>query len=113
MAIVLALSEACSGDAGRYVHLGATSNDISDTATALQLRDAIRELLSGLRALRGVLANLAKTHRNTLMLGRTHGQAAVPMTFGIKIAGLASEVDRHIVRLMECERRVVFGKVCW
>ena len=111
MAIVLALSEACSGDAGRYVHLGATSNDISDTATALQLRDAIRELLSGLRALRGVLANLAKTHRNTLMLGRTHGQAAVPMTFGLKIAVFASEVDRHITRLMECERRVVVGKM--
>ncbi|TLZ59338.1 MAG: adenylosuccinate lyase, partial [Methanobacteriota archaeon] len=111
MAVVLALSEVCSGDAGRYVHLGATSNDISDTATALQLRDAIRELLSGLRALRGVLANLAKTHRNTLMLGRTHGQAAVPMTFGLKIAVFASEVDRHITRLMECERRVVVGKM--
>src|SRR5436309_8365595 len=60
MAVVLALTEACSGDAGRYVHLGATSNDISDTATALQLRDAIRVLQEGLQALRGVLAGLAK-----------------------------------------------------
>src|SRR5439155_5179604 len=108
---VLALTEACSGDAGRYVHLGATSNDISDTATALQLRDAIRVLQEGLQALRGVLAGLAKRNRKTVMLGRTHGQAAVPMTFGLKIAVFASEVDRHVVRLQESAARVVVGKM--
>ena len=111
MAVVLALTEACSGDAGRYVHLGATSNDISDTATALQLRDAIRVLQEGLQALRGVLAGLAKRNRKTVMLGRTHGQAAVPMTFGLKIAVFTSEVDRHIERLTECGGRVVVGKM--
>src|SRR5437867_6583379 len=55
MAVVMALTEKCSGDAGKYVHLGATSNDISDTATALQLRDAIRVLREGLTDLRGAL----------------------------------------------------------
>ena len=111
MAVVIALTEKCSGDAGKYVHLGATSNDISDTATALQLRDAIRVLDAGLRDLRKALADLAKKHRNTVMLGRTHGQAAVPMTFGLKIAVFASEVDRHVVRLHESAARVVVGKM--
>ena len=111
MAVVIALTEKCSGDAGKYVHLGATSNDISDTATALQLRDAIRVLTSALRDLRKALAELARKHRTTLILGRTHGQAAVPMTFGLKIAAFASEVDRHIERLHESEARVVVGKM--
>src|SRR6266511_2840456 len=80
MAVVTALSEKCGGEAGKYVHLGATSSDISDTATALQLRDAIRVLRGDLAELRRVLVALAKQHRKTVMLGRTHGQAAVPMT---------------------------------
>jgi len=111
MAVVIALTEKCGGDAGKYVHLGATSNDISDTATALQLRDAIRVLASALRDLRKALADLARKHRTTLILGRTHGQAAVPMTFGLKIAAFASEVDRHLERLHEAESRVVVGKM--
>ena len=111
MAVVVALTEKCTGDAGKYVHLGATSNDISDTATALQLRDAIRVLASALRDLRKALADLARKHRTTLILGRTHGQAAVPMTFGLKIAAFASEVDRHLERLHEAEGRVVVGKM--
>ena len=111
MAVVLALSEACDKDAARYVHLGATSNDISDTATALQLRDAIRVLTDDLKELRGVLVSLAKKHRKTVILGRTHGQAAVPMTFGLKMAVFATETDRHLERLREIEKRVVVGKV--
>src|SRR2546426_386535 len=78
MAVVLALTEACDGDAGKYVHLGATSNDILDSATALQLRDAIRVLTSDLDELIQVLAGLATKHKRTIMLGRTHGQAAGP-----------------------------------
>ena len=111
MAVVTALSEKCGGEGARYVHFGATSNDISDTATALQLPDAIRVLREDLRELRAVLASLAKRHRSTVMLGRTHGQAAVPMTFGLKIAVFASEVDRHLERLAETEPRVVVGKM--
>ena len=86
-------------------------NDISDTATALQLKDAIHVLDSEARGLRKALADLARKHRATVMLGRTHGQAAVPMTFGLKIAVFVSEVDRHLVRLREAEGRVVVGKM--
>src|SRR5207247_3923866 len=76
MAVVLALTEACEGDAGKYVHLGATSNDILDTATALQLRDAIRLLQADLGDVTGALAGLASKHKRSVMLGRTPGQAA-------------------------------------
>ena len=71
MALVLALSESC-GKSGRYVHFGATSNDILDTATALQIRDALAIVESDMRKLLGVLINQASKHKNTIMVGRTH-----------------------------------------
>ena len=111
MAVVLALTEACEGEAGKYVHLGATSNDILDTATALQLRDAIRLLEADIGDLTGVLAGLASKYKRTVMLGRTHGQAAVPITFGLKMAVFASETARHGDRLREASPRVVVGKM--
>src|SRR6058998_3743371 len=111
MAVVLALTEACEGDAAKYVHLGATSNDILDTATALQLRDAIRLLEADIGDLTGVLAGLASKYKRTVMLGRTHGQAAVPITFGLKMAVFASETARHGDRLREASPRVVIGKM--
>ena len=111
MAVVLALTEACDGDAGKYVHLGATSNDIQDTATAMQLHGAIRILDAGLDELVGVFAGLASKHKKTIMLGRTHGQAAVPITFGLKMAVFASEVARQRDRLREAAPRVVVGKM--
>lgn len=111
MAVVLALTEACGGDAGKYVHLGATSNDILDTATALQLREAIRIIEADLDELIRSLVSLATKHKKTIMLGRTHGQAAVPMTFGLKMAVFASEVARHRDRLREATPRVVVGKM--
>lgn len=111
MAVVLALTEACKAGGGAYVHLGATSNDISDTATALQLRDAIAVLDEDLGALTDVLLRLASKHKRTVMLGRTHGQAAVPITFGLKIAVFASEAARHRERLREATKRVLVGKM--
>src|ERR1700704_1422194 len=111
MAVVLALTEACAGDAGKYVHLGATSNDIQDSATALQLRDAIRIVEEDLGDLVETFADLASKHKKTIMLGRTHGQAAVPITFGLKIAVFASEVARHRERLRQDAPRVVVGKM--
>src|SRR6266704_7045021 len=111
MAVVLALTEACEGVAGKYVHLGATSNDILDTATALQLRDAIRLLEADIGELMGVLAGLASKYKRTVMLGRTHGQAAVPITFGLKMAVFASEVARHSDRLREASPRILVGKM--
>jgi adenylosuccinate lyase len=111
MAVVLALTEACAGDAGKYVHLGATSNDIQDSATALQLRDAIRIVEEDLEDLVDAFADLASKHKKTIMLGRTHGQAAVPITFGLKIAVFASEVARHRERLRQAAPRVIVGKM--
>ena len=111
MAVVLALTEACDGEAGKYVHLGATSNDILDTATALQLRDAIHIVGEDLGELTTVFAGLASKHKRTVMLGRTHGQAAVPITFGLKMAVFASETARHGDRLRQASPRVVVGKM--
>src|SRR3990172_649744 len=102
MAGVLALSEK-AGDAGRYVHLGATSNDITDTALALQLKDALAIVEEDLGYLKAALLRLARKHRETVMLGRTHGQAAVPITFGLKMAVFALEVHRHMERLPRSE----------
>jgi adenylosuccinate lyase len=110
MAMVTALSEA-SGDAGRYVHLGATSNDITDTATALQIREALELIEDSLKRLRDTLLDLAEAHRDTVMLGRTHGQAAVPITFGLKMAVYALEVNRHISRLFQGRARICVGKM--
>jgi len=111
MAVVLALTEACAGDAGKYVHLGATSNDIQDSATALQLRDAIRVIEEGLDGLIDAFADLATKHKKTIMLGRTHGQAAVPITFGLKVAVFASEVARQRERMRQATPRIVVGKM--
>jgi len=111
MAVVLALTEASGAEAGKYVHLGATSNDISDTATALQLREAIAILDSSLVELAQALAKLAEKHKRTVMLGRTHGQAAVPITFGLKMAVFAAEVVRHRDRLREASTRILVGKM--
>jgi adenylosuccinate lyase len=109
MSVVKALAEQ-AGDAGAYVHLGATSNDIIDTANALQLREAWPLIDTACRELRNELARLAKENRSTLQVGRTHGQWAVPTTFGLKMAVYAVEMDRHLERLREAAPRVLVGK---
>ncbi len=111
MAVTKALSEVCSGDAGKYVHLGATSYDIVDTANALQFAAATDLIKAQLRELRGTLVGLAKEYKNTIMAGRTHGQFSIPITFGLKIAVYAMEVDRHLERLHECKSRLLVGKM--
>ncbi|MCK4491134.1 MAG: hypothetical protein KAU03_00820, partial [Candidatus Altiarchaeales archaeon] len=105
MAVVKALREKC-GDSGRYVHLGATSNDITDTALALQLGDFMEFLLEDVEKLKKALLDKAKQHKETVCIGRTHGQHALPTTYGLKFAIYASEVDRHIQRLKECRERI-------
>jgi len=111
MAVTRALSEVCSGDAGKYIHLGATSYDIVDTANALQFDDATDYIKKGLKELRKTLVDLAKKHKNTVMLGRTHGQHTIPITFGLKMAGYAMEIDRHLERMFECKNRLLVGKL--
>ena len=110
MAVVLALAEA-SGKAGRYVHFGATSNDILDTATTLQIRKALAIIERDIKKLLEILLNQASKHKNTVMVGRTHGQHAVPTTLGLKFAIWACEIARHIQRLEQIKPRVLVGKM--
>ena len=111
MAMVEALTEACEGEAKKYVHLGATSYDIVDTALALQLRSALEVLEEDLRELMRVLLDLAEEHRETVCIGRTHGQHALPTTYGMKFALWASDVARHVERLREVKKRALVGKM--
>ncbi|MBS7249191.1 MAG: adenylosuccinate lyase [Candidatus Freyarchaeota archaeon] len=111
MAMVQALSEVCEGDAGKYVHLGATSYDIVDTAWALMLRDAIEIISSKLVSIKNVLLELASKHKETICIGRTHGQHAVPFTYGMKFAIWASEINRHLERIGEGKKRILVGKM--
>ena len=111
MSITRALSEACKGDAGKYIHLGATSYDIVDTANALQFADSTEYIRSGLKELRNTLVGLAKKYRKTVMVGRTHGQHTIPITFGLKMAAYAMEIERHMERIFECKSRLLVGKL--
>ncbi len=108
MAIVKALSEVC-GDAGRWIHYGATSNDILDTATALQIRDSLALIEEKLAKLLSVLLFRSAETRTLVCAGRTHGQIGVPTTYGLRFAIWASEVARHIERLRQMRPRVVVG----
>ncbi len=110
MAVVLALAEQC-GDAGEWVHFGATSNDISDTALALQLRDGIDILERKLKGLRDVLVYRALEHKHTVCASRTHGQIGVPTTYGLRFAIWASEVGRHLQRLNQLKPRILVGQM--
>ncbi len=110
MAMVKALAEQC-GKSGDFTHLGVTSNDIVDTMTALQLKKALSIIEDDLLLLENTLADLAEKHKGTLMVGRTHGQFAVPLTFGMKMAVYALETHRHLIRLRESTPRICIGKM--
>lgn len=110
MAMVKAMSEQ-AGDGGAYVHLGATSYDIEDTATALIFRDAIAQIEKRLAEMRGVLKELALEHKKTVCIGRTHGQHAVPTTYGMKFAVYYQEAGRNLERLEEAKKRILVGKM--
>ena len=109
MALTKAMAEA-AGEAGWCIHLGATSNDIVDTAVGLQLRDSMVLLRKQLCHLIAVCAGVAERERDTVMLGRTHGQAAVPITFGLKAAVWLDELRRQLIRLDEAAPRIAVGK---
>ncbi|MFB0558333.1 MAG: adenylosuccinate lyase [Candidatus Bathyarchaeia archaeon] len=111
LAMVYAFEEVCDGDAGKYIHLGATSYDTEDTALALQLRESLAIIEDDLLRLLTVLLDQAEAHKETVCIGRTHGQHALPMTYGMKFALWASEVARHLDRLKEMRRRVLVGKM--
>lgn len=110
MAVTRALAEA-AGPAGRWVHFGATSADVTDTALALELEACVRLLSTDLDELGRVLVRLARVHRATPSIGRTHGQHGVPLSFGYKIAVAAAEIARHRRRLDELAPRLLVGKL--
>lgn len=110
MAVVDVLSNA-SGKSGAYVHLGATSADILDTGTALQMKEGLEIISMTLDKLEWTLLELSKRYRDALMIGRTHAQHALPMTAGLKFAVWMREVSRHIERIGQSKPRVLIGKM--
>lgn len=108
--LVRACAEAC-GPSGAYVHLGATSYDIVDTANALQLKEAMSLIEKRLDTFEKVLMEKALQYKNELMIGRTHGQHALPITLGFKFAVWMREISRHIERFGQCRGRVLVGKM--
>lgn len=106
-ALVEQLRERVGGDARRYVHWGATSQDIMDTALVLQLREALDLLEDTIRDVVATMAALAREHRGTLMCGRTHAQVALPITFGYKVARWLVPLVAHLDRLAELRPRLL------
>ncbi len=98
------------GEAGRYLHWGATTQDIMDTAVVLQVRAALDVVESDLAQVAKNLVALTKAHRQTVMAGRTHLQHALPVTFGYKTAVWLSGIDRHMVRIQQLRPRVLVGE---
>lgn len=109
-AFLKAVSESL-GEESRFIHLGLTSSDIMDTALSLQLKEATKLLADDITRLIAVLENKAIEHKTTLMIGRTHGVHAEPMTFGLKLALWAQEMKRNYARLMEAEKMISVGKI--
>jgi 3-carboxy-cis,cis-muconate cycloisomerase len=99
-----------AGEAGRYIHWGATTQDIMDTAVVLQVREALTLIETDLEAIARALAGLAKKHRGTVMAGRTHLQHALPVTFGYKCAVWLSMIERNLQRLKQLRPRVLVGQ---
>ena len=109
MPLVHQLAAQC-GEAGRWLHWGATTQDIMDTAVVLQIRDALALVEADIAAVRAILADLAQRYRDTPMAGRTHLQHALPITFGYKAAVWLSMFDRHAERLEQLRPRVLVGQ---
>jgi len=110
MSLVKALTEVC-GPSGACVHFGATSYDIVDTANALQLKEALELIEKRLDDFEKILMEKAALYKKALMIGRTHGQHALPITLGFKFAVWMREISRHIERLRQCRERAIVGKM--
>lgn len=111
MALVKAISEVVDEDVARWVHFGATSNDITDTAVATQLRDSLKILELKLKRLIELFVHKALEYRDVVCLGRTHGQPALPTTYGFRFAVWASELARHYIRLQQMKDRLLVGQM--
>ena len=107
--LVNQLAERC-GEHGQYCHWGATTQDITDTATVMQIRDGLALVDDDLRAISAALATIAKKYRDTPMAARSMLQHAVPITFGLKVAEILVAIERHRARLVELRPRVLVGQ---
>ena len=99
LGVVTQINQLCRDKLGEYVHWGATTQDITDTATVLQIREALQIVDEELTAIADAMAKLAQAHRLTPVIGRSNLQQAIPVTFGYKMAGLLSAILRHRERL--------------
>jgi 3-carboxy-cis,cis-muconate cycloisomerase len=110
LGVVSQINALCRDKLGEYCHWGATTQDITDTATVLQIREALALVEDDLSAISAALASLARRYRDTPMVGRSNLQQAVPLTFGYKMAGLLSAIERHRERLAQLRPRVLMGE---
>jgi 3-carboxy-cis,cis-muconate cycloisomerase len=108
--IVEQLTARCPADLGQYCHWGATTQDLTDTATVMQIREALVLVDADLAAISGALAELARRFRDSPMAGRTNLQQAVPITFGFKAAAALAAIERHRARLIEIRPRLLTGQ---
>lgn len=99
------------GDAGRYIHLGMTSSDVLDTALAMQMVVSLDVIMTQVEALIQAIRYQAQQHRNTVMIGRSHGIHAEPITFGFKLAGWLAEMLRHRDRLCHLRKSIAVGQI--
>ncbi|RUM32592.1 MAG: adenylosuccinate lyase [Aquifex sp.] len=99
------------GEEGRYIHMGLTSSDVVDTALALLIREAIEIILKDIDNVMEEIKRLAFKHKDTLMMGRTHGVHAEPYTFGLKMCVWYDEMKRHKERLLKAKENILYGKI--
>ncbi len=111
IAFLTVVNESIGQPEARFVHLGMTSQDLNDTAMAVQLGESARIIAADLAKVREAAAELAVRHRRTLMAGRTHGVVAEPITFGFKVAGWVAELDRALGRVGSAAEEVAVGRV--
>jgi adenylosuccinate lyase len=111
LAFTQALAESVGEPSGRWIHFGLTSYDVVDTALGMRMRDAMDVILRDVEGLMAVLKSRAFDHKKTVMVGRTHGVHAEPMTFGMKLALWYAEMERNRARLERARKTVAVGKL--
>ena len=109
MPLLKGLQRLCKGNLGEYIHYGPTTQDIEDTGTILELKEAYRIMIRDLREIEEILMGLSREYKETIMCGRTHGQQGLPITLGLKFAIWLSEVRRHIERFKDLRPRLFVG----
>ncbi|MFX0197376.1 MAG: adenylosuccinate lyase [Candidatus Hodarchaeota archaeon] len=109
MPLLQAVQRLCDRDHGQFIHYGPTTQDIEDTGTILELKEAYKIIVRDLREIEEILMNVCKRHKETIMCGRTHAQQALPITLGFKFAIWVGEVRRHIERFKELKPRLFVG----